>query len=40
MLRFSKIFSPKNLAFFAKATASFYKNLIISLVLEKKAICR
>jgi phosphoserine aminotransferase len=37
-----EIFSPKNftkiLAFFAQATASFYKKLIITLVFEKNAI--
>jgi hypothetical protein len=36
-----KIFSPKNLAkilaFFAQTTASFCKNLIITLVFEKNA---
>jgi hypothetical protein len=36
-----KIFSPKNLAkilaFFAQTTASFCKNLILTLVFEKNA---
>jgi hypothetical protein len=38
MLRFLKIFSPKNLRFFAQTTASFLKKLTISLFFEKTPI--